>query len=296
MPYIGIDLAWGEKARTGLAALGNAGRLEASTSARTDAEITGFVHHNAPSECVVAVDAPLIVPNETGRRTAEALVGELFGRYGASAYPANRTNPLFCPPRGARLAQELGLDMDPAVAPGQGRRVCIEVYPHPAMVAMFDLDYVIPYKGKKGRDLDALKVAYERLIAGIEAACAGTLRLAESPRWTELCSLARGASRKSELEAIEDEIDAIFCAYLAWLWANEGLAACEVLGDVTTGYIVTPRLRDGARPPGRPLRPSAPASANADHSARLEHAFRQAVPHLTDDEIRRLVKVASKNP
>jgi predicted RNase H-like nuclease len=240
--YVGIDLAWGERARTGLAALGESGQLQDSRSVRTAAEITEFVQRHAPADCVVAIDAPLIVPNETGRRTAEALIGQRFGRFGASAYPANRTNPLFRPPRGAVLAEDLALDMDPARAPVPGRRTCIEVYPHPAMVALFELDYVIPYKAKQGRDLDALKAAYERLLTGIQQACSGTLRLDDSRRWDELCILARSASRKSELKAIEDEIDAIFCAYLAWLWAEHGLTACEVLGDVTTGYIVTPRM------------------------------------------------------
>jgi hypothetical protein len=56
---------------------------------------------------VAAVDAPLVVPNETGRRPCEALVGQWFARFGAGAYPANRGNPCFLPqPRGARLAAE----------------------------------------------------------------------------------------------------------------------------------------------------------------------------------------------
>ena len=264
----------------------------ASACVRSDAEIVDFVSRHAPSDCVVAVDAPLIVPNETGRRKAEALVGELFGRYGASAYPANKTKPYFCPPRGQRLAEELGLDMDPAVEPGAGRRVCIEVYPHPAMIALFDLDYVIPYKGKSGRDLDSLTKAYDHLIAGMEGACAETLRLSDSAHWSALCASARAASRKSELETIEDEFDAIFCAYLAWVWAQEGLQTCDVLGDVTTGYIVTPKLPDGARPAGRPQPRATTAQSHQRRLERLEAAFRGVVPHLTQNEIERLVDAA----
>jgi predicted RNase H-like nuclease len=37
--------------------------------------------------------------------------------------------------------------MDPARPGTVERPACIEVYPHPAMVALFGLDRVIPYKG-----------------------------------------------------------------------------------------------------------------------------------------------------
>lgn len=64
--YLGMDLAWGPRARTGLAALDPSGRLVASCSVRTDDEIAAFVAHHSPGETVAAVDAPLVVPNTTG--------------------------------------------------------------------------------------------------------------------------------------------------------------------------------------------------------------------------------------
>jgi len=133
----------------------------------------------------------------------------------------------------------MGWDMDPSTSPGIGRRVCIEVYPHPAMVSLFPLDHVIPYKLKQGRDLPALKVAYQQLLNHLEVTCGAVLALAHSLRWHALRSIAAAATRKSELDEIEDEIDAIFCAYLAWLWATDR-GQMVVLGDYATGYIVTP--------------------------------------------------------
>ncbi len=41
--------------------------------------------------CIVAIDAPTLVPNETGRRPAEAECQRLFGRYQAGPHPANRS-------------------------------------------------------------------------------------------------------------------------------------------------------------------------------------------------------------
>ena len=115
---LGIDLAWGERARTGLAALDPSGVLVASTSVVTDDEIAAFVQRWArvgPGDgLVAAVDAPLVVPNLTGRRPCEAQVSAAFGRFFAGAYPANRANPAFAPePRGARLARRFGWSIDP---------------------------------------------------------------------------------------------------------------------------------------------------------------------------------------
>lgn len=281
--YLGVDLAWGQGIkpnRTGLAVLDGAGRLVESVSVRTDDEIAAFVERHDSSTVTAALDAPLVVPNEAGRRACEAQIGALFGRFGAGAYPANRGNPSFMPqPRGAKLAARFGWDMDPATRPRQGRRVCIEVYPHPAMVSLFPLDYVIPYKAKSGRDLPALKAAFQRLLAGVESTCGQLLGLAASARWTELRAIAAGAARKSELDAIEDEIDAIFCAYLAWLWASDA-AKMRVLGDFATGYIVTPPAPPLDVIAGRSVRRTPPLARIAappaeSMSARLRRHFEE---------------------
>lgn len=292
--YIGVDLAWGQRNRTGLAILDDVGRLVESSSVRTDAEIVTIVNRHDTDTLVAAIDAPLIVPNETGRRNCEALVGQYFARFGAGAYPANRGNPNFTEPRGARLAAALGWEMDPAVSPKAGRRVCVEVYPHPAMVSLFALDYVIPYKLKPGRDLTALKGAYDRLLDHLEATCGGVLRLGDSPRWSHLRRAASIAARKSELDVIEDEIDAIFCAYLAWLWTHEP-DQMIVLGDYATGYIVTPTPPAAAAVSNRPARRAAARAPDStqEQTDRLVAAFRAAVPRLTVEESQTLAKIAA---
>ena len=261
----------------------------------SDDEIAAFIERHDMGTMVAAVDAPLIVPNETGRRPCEALVGQHFARFGAGAYPANRGNPHFRQPRGARLAARLGWDMDPATPPEPGRRVCIEVYPHPAMVSLFELDYVIPYKVKRGREMPALKDAYRRLLDHLETTSGELLRLHESARWKTLRQTSQDAGRKSELNLLEDEVDAIFCAYLAWLWAHRrGLMT--VLGDVESGYIVTPP------PPaitvGRAQRRQSAhrdrtrKTSRTEETQRLAEAFRAAVPHLTVEESEYLATIA----
>ena len=242
--YVGIDLAWGERARTGLALLDHDGRLVRSTSVRTDEEISDFLGVRDPGHrLVVAIDAPLVVPNETGQRPCEREVGARFARFHAGAYPANRANPAFRPqPRGARLADAFGWDMDPGATAGAGRSVAIEVYPHPAMIVLFGLDRVLPYKSRRGRDPGTRRLAFASLLGHLERVCGPRLDLSGNARWRDLRRVVEGATRQVDLERIEDEIDAILCAYVAWMWVNER-DRMEVLGDFRHGYIVVPRQR-----------------------------------------------------
>jgi predicted RNase H-like nuclease len=258
--YLGIDLAWAARARTGMAALDEDGRLVASTSVVTDDEIAAFVGTHAPGTVVAAVDAPLVVPNATGSRVPEQLVSREFGPYHAGAYPSNRSRPLFDPPRGETLCRWLGWDPDPATAPGGDRSVAIEVYPHPAMVVLFALATVLPYKAKRGRDVDGLRTAFLSVLDHMERVCDEPLRLTTSPRWAEIRAAVTSAGRIVDLDRVEDEVDAVLCAYLAWLWGT-GAPGMRVIGDVGTGYIVVPGTpsvpparRATQRPVGKPLR------------------------------------------
>ena len=287
--YLGIDLAWAERARTGLAALDAGGRLVASTAVVTDDEIVAFVADHSTGPVVATIDAPLVVPNEKGRRLCETLVGAEYGKYNAYAHSSNRSNRLFSPPRGAVLAERLGWTLDPEQRPDGVRSVAIEVYPHPAMVSLFDLGTVIPYKGKRGRTVDGRRLAFAELLDAIERVCGETLGLGASARWAELRAVVGTASRQMHLEAVEDEIDAIFCAHLAWLWGT-GDPQMRVLGDVERGYIVVP---GPPRVPPRPRQGPAPSPAPtaADVRAELIATFRAAVP-LSADEAATLAELA----
>lgn len=240
--YVGLDLAWGTTARTGVAVLDASGRLVHSSSVRTDAEIdTTLARHAAGQDVVVAVDAPLVVPNLTGRRVGEALVTAHFGRFDAGAHPSNRGHPHMDPPRAETLAQRHGWHVDPEVWPGPGTSVAIEVYPHPAMVVLFGLGRVLPYKAKPRRSFDVRRAAWDRLLDGVERVMGGTLGLADDERWAQIRVDVASAERPSVLERLEDEVDAIVCAYLAWLWGTQR-ERMVVLGDVAVGYVVVPGL------------------------------------------------------
>ena len=237
--FVGIDLAWGVRARTGLAIVDSTDSLIDFASVRSDEDIDEWLDRAARTPVVVAIDAPLVVTNATGQRPCERMVSKQFGRFGASCHTSNLGRPWFDPPRGAALADRQGWDMDAVGVSSEQRPVAIEVYPHPAMVALFALDGVIPYKGKAGRSVDFRRSAFRDLIGHMNEL--RPLELGTSDRWGVLGSAVDLASRQVDLDRIEDEIDAIFCAHLAWLWHHDR-DAMQVFGDRATGSIVTPVL------------------------------------------------------
>jgi predicted RNase H-like nuclease len=229
--FLGIDLAWGAKARTGLAAVDASGRLLASGIAITDDEIHAWIDTLGGAVLVAAVDAPLVVPNVTGQRRAEGEVQRAYGKYCAGPYPCNRANPLFDPPRAETIAAARGWCVDPDVVGRRDRPVCIEVYPHPGMVGLFKLPQRVLYKKGPNR-----RAGFEELVRHFETL--PELGLRDNERWRQLQEVV-AAPKPGDLNRIEDEIDAIFCAHLAWLWHHRP-GVLQVYGALEEGYIVAP--------------------------------------------------------
>src|SRR3954447_23088349 len=217
--HIGVDLAWGTKRPTGLAVLDDAGRLAHVSTVLTDEEIETTLAPYVEGECLVAIDAPLIVRNETGNRPAEAALNKDFAKFDAGAHPSNTGKPeLSGTPRGAALCQALGLDMNPRS--GRARRA-IEVYPHPATVALFGLGRTLKYKHKTGRDLDLLRTEMLALMGFLEGlGNADPAMVLDGESWLELRRQVETATRKSELRVAEDQVDAGVCAYVAMFAAR----------------------------------------------------------------------------
>ena len=267
--HVGLDLAWGERQPTGVAVLDDEGRLLHLAAARTDDDIAAQVTAYVAGPCLVAIDAPLIVTNATGNRPAEAALNRDFRRYQAGAHPSNTGKPEFADqPRGARVAARLGLDLDPR---SRRPRRAIEVYPHPATVALFGLGQTLKYKSKKGRTLPEMREALltlARLLESLRAADPPLL-LTEHEPWQRLVEDVAGATRKSDLRRCEDPVDAVMCAYVG-LFSVRRPEATTTYGSFAEGYIVTPTLGAGA-----PVEPDPVVRAVREYAA-LEPALRGA--------------------
>ena len=93
--------------------------------------------------------------------------------------------------------------------------MCIEVYPHPALIGLFGLPYRVAYK--KGST--AKRLAGFRHLAGLLESIA-ELHVEEHPRWKEI-QVVIDSPAAGGLTRVEDEIDAVVCAYVAWLWHHD---------------------------------------------------------------------------
>lgn len=237
MHFVGLDLAWGEKNQTGIAAIDADGRLLHVGAAQDDSEILAAVAPFTQGDCLVAFDAPLIVNNATGHRPAETAFNRDFQKFDAGARPAFAEKPELKDPRAARLAAALDLELDPTSTAG---RRAIEVYPHPATIVLFGLDKTLKYKrgpfGDRQRDLLKLMT----LIEGLDDATP-RLRANRSVGWVELRRRVEAATRPVQLDRDEDPVDAVLCAYIA-LFSYQRPDDTTIYGDVHTGYIVTPSL------------------------------------------------------
>jgi predicted RNase H-like nuclease len=236
---VGADLAWGHRGGSGLAVLDEAGSLLALGRVRTDDEIDDWIRHEAPGPCLVAIDAPLVVRNPTGRRECERLVARHFGRTGAVCHPTNLANPRFADGgRGWALTRRLGLDLSGDA--GAARRA-VEVYPHAALVELFELPTVLRYKAKPGRDRESLRSETLRLADLVEslAAAAVPARVAEHPGWRSTRAEVAATPTKARLAALQDVLDAVVCAYVALLH-HRAPHRTRALGTAADGLLVTP--------------------------------------------------------
>lgn len=238
--YVGVDLAWGERKPTGVAVTDAGGVLRHVGAAVTDADILGQLEPYTAGECVVAFDAPLVVTNPSGTRPCESALNRDFRRFDAGAHPANTGLAWFADGgRGARLCRTLGLDLDPrSASPRRG----LEVYPHAASVALFDLPRTLKYKHKSGREFADLRSELLRFMEFIEGLreASPALDVTNSPQWQALKTSVLQATAKAQLRRAEDPVDSVLCAHIA-RFATERPEEVTIYGDVGTGCIVTPR-------------------------------------------------------
>nr|MBC7244221.1 DUF429 domain-containing protein [Chloroflexota bacterium] len=242
--FIGLDLAWSPRNNSAAVALEAEDDCAWWVAYReqlgNNAEVLAFLHEIADSgPALIAIDAPLIVPNEKGARPVDRQITRLFGRYGAGCYPAYRNRPGSCT-RGEEIVVALaqwGFAQNPYIPQKAAARSVFEVYPHPAMLSLFHLERTIPYKARPSRGLDSRRSALARLrdsIASLEQQ-EPAMRSPSGVMNRDLNGL-RGIA----LKHYEDLLDAAICAYIAyyaWYWGPTGY---QVYGDTIQGYILVP--------------------------------------------------------
>lgn len=238
--FIGIDLAWQSNAHPSGAAVLCGDREGAELLAVTGSlhslrSVTDFIVGHESYETVVAIDAPLIIENDSGQRHCETLVSRAYGSRHASCHTSNRSR--FPDAASVRLAGTLMSRGYRHATTIVSRRTLMEVYPHPALIELFALPSILKYKkgsvSARAQGLEQL----QRLLATLELA---EPRLLTSPPLSTLLATPPTSLRGSARKALEDSLDALVCAYIAyhyWYWDGKRTA---ILGDSSEGYIAIP--------------------------------------------------------
>lgn len=262
MKFFGIDLGWTTGA-SGLCCLSWNDDLEQISHISLghlldlDDILQWVADYLTPDEsAVVAVDAPTIIPNKTGMRVCDRLAHKYFGKYHAGCYPANLGRPFAerTLEVGQRLEQlgfihqpHLGHPMEEGLSSDDksfsdvslrkpAGRYQLEVFPHAAMLHLFQLDQILKYK--KGR-LAERRVELVRLRDLIVDVFPNL-----TPRFSDPAMLQTIAPeiphKGKEMKAVEDQLDSLVCAYAAAHWWYWGLEKNWILGDRSVGYLMVP--------------------------------------------------------
>jgi histidinol-phosphate phosphatase family protein len=242
--FVGIDLAWSPRNRSGGVVLSETGQVLAATASLGDDEaILDFITQGVPNGAsgLIAIDAPLAVPNETGGRPCDRQVAAIYRRFEAAPYLANRRNlSRYGGLRAEAIRQRLqflGFGQHPYIRPQKPTRQVVEVFPHPATVSLFGLERTLKYKARSGRSYSLRWRELTRLRDSLASLANATPPLTLSP---DLATMRIEGLRGSRFKETEDLLDAMVCAYsVGYAW-HHGPRGYAVYGSADEGHILVP--------------------------------------------------------
>ena len=240
MRFIGIDFGWRSQPSGMCCLQWRDGTLQIIAIERCDSpnDVIEWVKCYAadPQPALIAIDAPIVIPNQTGMRLPDKLTHVHFGRYHAGCYPANLQLPF------AQRVVQLSKDLEhlkfqhaAEIIPQQLGRYQIEVFPHPASVRLFSLEKILKYKkGRIAERQSELQRFYQLLTSELlkRQPALATIELVPSVAEEQLTG--------NQLKNIEDQLDALLCAYVGAHWWYWGIEKNQVLGNREDGYIIVP--------------------------------------------------------
>jgi predicted RNase H-like nuclease len=212
--------------------LRNISRLEARN------EILNWIEsQTGDAESVVAVDAPLVIRNCSGIRTAERELNHDFCYFHAGCHAANLGRP-FAPNvlSFSHSLSGLGFIHGADMMPKEPGRFQIEVHPHAAAVNLFDLARIVKYKrGRRDQRASELRRLRKLMVSRL-------------PRMNPRLQLRLpSVPRAGSLKSVEDQMDAVLCAYVAVHWWFWGSQRNRRYGTKEEGYIVVPNRHESAK-------------------------------------------------
>ena len=215
--------------------------LVSTSSLRAHEDILGWIARNrGRGGCVMAVNAPLIVDNTSGRRPCDHMIEEHFGQHHVDDYSVNTVNASH-PRTIGRALQRMGFDINPVA---EGDRV-VETYNQATQILLWETERPIRLKsGPVGARKDAV-ARYRETMA--EKLFSAFPELDDSEALERLLGIELSGCNGSRVGELEEQLEATLCAYTAAYLDLRGPEACAFLGDLDQGYVLLPT---SARNPG----------------------------------------------
>ena len=236
MRIAGVDLAWQSQKNSSGVCIGkiydDALRVTELYPAMYGIAKVLEVLLGASNLCGIAIDAPLIIKNQSGQRLCEKNLSKLYGSRWAAAYPTNKT--LY--PNAKSVELSCRLEQEGFLHLGS-EKWQIECYPYPAIIETFGLEKRLPYK--KGKVLDR-KNGQKRLANFLKALSGSkVLKLDFEIDAPIIDERYIDSLRGNQLKINEDALDSILCLYIAALY-RLGIKS-TTFGTVESGYIYVPQ-------------------------------------------------------
>lgn len=169
---------------------------------------------NSPVD-LVTIDMPIATTPVTTRREADNVISTAFGGRGCSTHTPSAMRP---GPLGANLSAAFchaGFPIATVNTAASRTHHLLEVYPHPALLALLGRPYRVPYKAGKTRRYWPGLTLEERIGALLSefSEIHAALFKVFGPMGVEL-PLAANVLTLSALKRYEDALDALVCAWV----------------------------------------------------------------------------------
>lgn len=242
MKIIGIDLAWQSERNTTALAVGELlnGCLHISEIYDSLASLNDIVAVMESQGTIsgVAIDAPLIIENESGQRDCERALSKEYGSRKSSCHASNKA--LYPNAPSVELANYLSERGYVHLGHPTGERWQVECYPHPAIIELFGLPERLAYKKGKVGEKKQGQVKLSNYINALKTS--KVLALSTSIKVAEYLTEGNILSKSGKaMKQNEDALDSIVCAYIGALYASEKPGS--VFGGVEAGYIYVPAIK-----------------------------------------------------
>lgn len=233
MRFIGIDLAWTTKNETGICVLDeNAKILHLSAAVYSNEDIINIIKEFYQHPTFVAIDAPVVVPNETGSRPAESeLARHLIHNHRIRAFHCSRSylNKHYGGIRAEEISNDLINELNFKIGYHTDKDCVIETLPTGIIAGLLPEHAPFSYKLKKGITTQIAHDELQRLSSLFPET-----ELQNYILFKETLKYSRNIHKH-----LEDQIDAFLCAYMGYTLQYIG-AEPLIFGDYEKGFIILP--------------------------------------------------------